>query len=76
MYARSELAKQIEGCYGRAERLLAKMNKSHTQPLRLLMNTARGLFEEMNARGWEIISPKPNLSMAKRLSLLYKTIFK
>ena len=74
--ARAELAKQVAGFYGKAERLLAKMDKGNTKPLRLLMNTARSLFDEMNTRGWEVISPKPNLSIMKRLNILYKTMFK
>lgn len=74
--ARAELAKKVSGYYDKAERLLSKMDKSKTKPLRLLMNTAQALFDEMNERGWEVISPKPNLSIAKRLNILYKTLFR
>lgn len=75
-YARADLAEQAAVCYNKAERLLAKMNKSNTKPLRLLMNTAYALFKEMNARGWEVVSPKPSLNLHKRFSILYKTLFK
>ena len=74
--ARAELAKKVSGYYDKAERLLSKMDKSKTKPLRLLMNTAQALFDEMNERGWEVISPKPNLSITKRLNILYKTLFR
>ena len=76
IYARAELAKSVDEYYKKAERLLAKMNKSTTRPLRLIMNTIRSLFDEMNVRGWEIISPKPKLSLRRRLNILYKTLLK
>lgn len=74
--ARAEMSKGVVANFGKAERLLSKMNKSKTKPLRLLMNTASSLFDEMQTRGWEVISPKPNLSITKRLNILYKTMFK
>ncbi|MBR1825098.1 MAG: squalene/phytoene synthase family protein [Alphaproteobacteria bacterium] len=76
IYARAALAETTAGHYKKAERLLGKMNKSATRPLRLIMNIARSLFDEMNTRGWEIISPKPRLGLRRRLSILYKTLFK
>lgn len=76
IYARAELAKSAAGNYNKAERLLSKMNRAATRPLRLIMNSAHSLFEQMNARGWEVISPKPKLGLLRRLGILYKTLFK
>lgn len=75
MYARAELAEMVEGDFVKAERLLSKMNKASTLPLRLILNTARALFDIMKKRGWEIISPKPDLSLGKRTVILYRTLF-
>ena len=75
MYARSELAKIAESGFNKAERLLSKMNKTDTLSLRLIMNNARGIFDIMSRRGWEIISPKPKLGLLKRLVILYRTLF-
>ena len=75
MHARSELAKVAETGFAKAERLLSKMNKKDTLPLRLILNNSRSLFEMMQKRGWEIISPKPKLSLFKRLANLYYTLF-
>lgn len=76
MYARAALAEKAVDCYAKAERLLSKMNKASTMPLRLIMNTSRCLFDVMSARGWEVISPKPDLNALKRLHILYGTLFK
>ena len=69
IYARTELAKTAENGFARAERIIGKMNKKDMMPLRLIMNNSRSLFNIMNKRGWEIISPKPKLSWSKRLSI-------
>ena len=75
MYARAELAEVAESDFNKAERLLSKMNKTQTLPLRLLLNSSRALFDIMKKRGWEIISPKPNLNLGRRIVILYRTIF-
>ncbi len=75
MYAREQLAKTAESGFNKAERLLSKMNKADTLSLRLIMNNARSIFEIMQKRGWEIISPKPKLGLLKRLAILYRTLF-
>lgn len=76
IYARAEMANRVLSGYNKAERLLAKMNKKATLPLRFVLNTSRILFNEMNTRGWEIISPKPHLNVLRRLKILYFTLFK
>ena len=76
MYARAEMAHEAEAGFIKAERLLAKMSKKDTMPLRLIMNSARSLFDIMNKRGWEIISPKPKLSLCQRIAILHRTLFK
>lgn len=76
MYARKTMAESAAADFSKAERLLAKMNKKDTLPLRLILNMARSLFDIMDKRGWEIISPKPKLGPLKRLKILFKTLFK
>lgn len=73
--ARGKLAEQAEKGYARAERLLSKMNYADTRVLRLVHNLGLCQFEMMKKRGWEIISPKPKIGFAKRLSILYRTLF-
>jgi hypothetical protein len=74
--AREILSKQAESGFNKAERLLSKMEKKRTLPLRLMLNKTRALFDIMQKRGWEVISPKPKLNLPKRIYILYRTIFK
>lgn len=72
--AREELAAIARTNYVKTDRLLSKMNKKDTMVIRLLQNTSFYMFEIMQERGWEIISPKPRLSWLLRLKILYRTI--
>jgi len=74
--AREILSKQAEIGFNKAKRLLSKMDKKRTLPLRLMLNRTQELFNIMQKRGWEIISPKPKLNWLKRMHILYRTIFK
>ncbi|MBQ8481576.1 MAG: squalene/phytoene synthase family protein [Alphaproteobacteria bacterium] len=76
MHVREKLADTVEKGYAKSERLLAKMNYADTRVLRLLYNLGRCQFDIMKKRGWEIISPKPKVNFAKRLSIFYHTVFK
>lgn len=73
--AREELAKITEKHYNRAERLLSKMNKKNMMPFNFILHIGRCYFEQMNARGWDIISPKPHIDKFHKIKLVYKTIF-
>ncbi|MBP1532029.1 MAG: squalene/phytoene synthase family protein [Alphaproteobacteria bacterium] len=72
--AREELAETAKINYTKSSRLLAKMNKKDTLVIRLLQNTSFYLFEIMQKRSWEVISPKPRLSWFLRLKILYRTL--
>lgn len=76
MLVREKLADTADKGYAKSERLLAKMNYADTRVLRLLYNLGRCQFDIMKDRGWEIISPKPKVNLAKRLNILYHTVFK
>lgn len=73
--AREKIAEQVEKRYLKAERLLTKMDYADTRVLRFIYNLGLCQFEMMNKRGWEIISPKPKVNFAKRLYILYHTVF-
>lgn len=73
--ARKKMAEQAEKGYIRAERLLTKMDYADVRVLRFLYNLGFCYFEMMQERGWEIISPKPKINLAKRLQIFYHTVF-
>lgn len=74
--ARAKLAEQAESGYIKAERLLCKMNYSDTRALRFIHNLGKCQFDIMKKRGWEIISPKPNIGVVKRFRIFCNTFFK
>lgn len=73
---RQKLAQDVEKDFLNAGRLLNRMNKKTTMPLRLIKNIGERQFEMMKNRGWDIISPKPKLSAVDQAKIAYKTIFK
>jgi len=74
--ARAVFSQQAQAGFSKAERLLAKMNKTSTLPLRLMLNKTYALFTIMQKRGWEIIAPKPKLNWISGIRILFRTLFK
>lgn len=74
-YARQLLAGEAALAFLKADRLLNKLPKKDTFALRYVKNTCSYLFDTMQKRGWEIISPKPRLNVFNRLSILLQTLF-
>lgn len=73
--ARTELSKEASKCFATAQRFLNKMNKQALMSFSYLANVSFCYFDQMNNRGWEIISPKPKISRWHNLRLIIKTIF-
>lgn len=74
--AREKIAFEITKSYTKAERLLSKMNKQEIMPLKIIYTFGSALFEVMNKRGWDIISPKPQLSLFEKIAVTYRLLFK
>ncbi|MBR1398572.1 MAG: squalene/phytoene synthase family protein [Alphaproteobacteria bacterium] len=73
--SRENLSEIAEKSYKRAWRLLDKMNKKETFPLRFIGSVSECYFNIMKNRGWEIIAPKPYISSIKKIKIAFKTIF-
>ena len=74
--ARKLLSEIADKSFAKSSRLLSKMNKTDTQMFRLINNISRCYFEQMQRRGWEIMSPKPKISWLKNLKIINTTLFK
>ncbi len=74
--ARELLAEEAVPAFMKAERLLNKMNRRETLALRLVQNLSQFQFILMQKRGWEIISPKPHISLLNRIMILWYTLVK
>lgn len=73
--ARKALSLDAHKAFNNALRLLSKMNKQYVMSLYYLTNLSLCYFNQMNDRGWEIISPKPKISRLGKVRLIVKTLF-
>ena len=73
--AREALSLEAKKSFNTALRFLNKMNKQSVMPLHYLANLSLYYFNKMNDRGWEIISPKPNMTKFNNIKLIVKTLF-
>lgn len=75
-FARQLLAGEAEIAFLKAERILHKMPPRQAMALRYIKNISFSLFEIMQKRGWEIISPKPKIGFVRYLEVLIHTLFR
>lgn len=74
--ARQELAEVARKSFKEAYRLLEENHNKNSKPIVYMLNLYRAYFELMDTRGWEIISPKPELKFKDRCKLICKALFK
>ncbi len=73
--AREELAKIAAEDYEVSYQLIKQLDKKVARPVLMMANIYKRYFDIMQNRGWEIISPKPQLSKIKKLSLALRAFF-
>ncbi len=74
--ARQALADIARKSFNEAYRLLEENHNKNSKPIVYMLNLYRAYFELMDNRGWEIISPKPELKFKDRCKLVCKALFK
>ena len=74
--ARSKLAEMARQSYKEAYALLEENHNKNSKPIVYMLNLYHAYFEQMDKRGWEIISPKPELKFKDRCLLVYRALFK
>ena len=72
--ARKELAQIADINYQKAYAIVAGLDKNTSKPLRLILDLYKRYFDIMNKRGWEIISPKPEISNFCKMQVLAKVL--
>jgi uncharacterized protein YqiB (DUF1249 family) len=70
--AREELSKTVEENYAKIISLLPYFNKKIRKKIKAILNICHYCFDIMEKRGWEVISPKPQISMMKKIMLISK----
>ena len=73
--AREELARIAVANFEKADELIKKLDKKTSRHVRMIESIYRRYFDMMQRRGWEIISPKPNLSKFKKFSIALRAYF-
>lgn len=74
-YAREELGKLAEEEFNKAHELIQKLDKKIARPVRAMASIYYRYFHIMKHRGWEVISPKPQLSKWNKFTIAAKAYF-
>lgn len=74
--ARSELANEAKKAFAETYRLLEENHNRNSKPIIYMLNLYQTYFDMMDRRGWEIISPKPELKLKDRFRLIYRALFR
>ena len=73
--AREQLAKIAAEDYEISYQLIKQLDKKIARPILMMANIYKRYFDIMQNRGWEVISPKPQLGKIKKLSLALRAFF-
>jgi len=74
-FVRQKLAERAHQCFMKTYKMISASNKKNMRPLRFIFHIYKRYFDIMNTRGWEIMSPKPQISKKDRVVIVFKTIF-
>ncbi len=70
--AREELSKIVTENYAKIISLLPNVDKRIRKNIKAILNIGKYNFDFMEKRGWEVIYPKPQMSMIKKILLVSK----
>ncbi len=73
--ARQKIAYQAAVCFQRTYKMMSATNKKTMRPLRFIFHIYKRYFDIMQKRGWEIISPKPQIKAFDQLMIAFNTVF-
>lgn len=74
-FARAEMANQARQAFAETYRLLEENNNRNSKPIIYMLNLYQAYFDIMDKRGWEVISPRPELKFKDRCRLVCKSLF-
>lgn len=72
---REQIARNTAIDFNKAFEILKTADKKIVLPLRFILHIYKRYFDIMQKRGWEIISPKPNITLKDKLAIAYKSAF-
>ena len=75
IFAREKLAFEASKCFDKAHKLIFSSDKRSTRILRFIFHTYKRYFDIMFFRGWEIMSPKPQIKPWDKIKIAFNAIF-
>jgi len=74
-YAREKLAIEASKCFDKAHKLIFSSDKKSTRLLRFIFHIYKRYYDIMRQRGWEVMSPKPEIRRFDKLAIAFNAIF-
>ena len=75
IFAREKLAKEASSCFNKAHKLIFSSDKKSARILRFIFHFYKRYFDIMQKRGWEIMSPKPQIKRLDKIKIAFNAIF-
>jgi len=72
---REKLGLEAHRCFVKTYKMISASNKKNMRPLKFIFHIYKRYFDIMFLRGWEIMSPKPQIGRRDKLAIVLKTIF-
>ena len=73
--ARQKIAYKAAVCFKKTYKMMNATNKKTMRPLRFIFHIYKRYFDIMQKRGWEIMSPKPQIKALDQLIIALNTVF-
>ncbi len=73
--ARKSMADEVNSLFEESYSLLEEIHNKNSKPIIYMLNLYHTYFQLMDKRGWEIISPKPKITLSNRVRLIFKVLF-
>ncbi len=75
IFVREKLALEASKCFDKAHKLIFSTDKKSTRLLRFIFHIYRRYFDIMQNRGWEIMSPKPQIKRTDKIRIAFNALF-
>lgn len=72
---RQKIAYRAAVCFQKTHKMMYATNKKTMRPLRFIFHIYKRYFDIMQKRGWEIMSPKPQIKAIDQFIIVLNTVF-
>lgn len=72
---REQMAKEASEYFEKSFKILNELDRKKIRPLSFILHIYKRYFDIMQHRGWEIISPKPDIRKRDKIAIALKVLF-